>query len=171
MLIIADVGKIEVIDEPTHSFGSVDNLRSYSFEKNLASRSRPTSAHGVLLDGHSLAVFGCDGGATGVNPHSLVSTGGRCYLAIADHVVCFVPKPFEFKWALQTDTAACFGVHYQKDHDALISHGELEISRFSECGKLLWSASGSDIFTEAFFPQCGLRQRDRFQWQALPLQL
>jgi hypothetical protein len=38
----------------------------------------------------------------------------------------------------------------------MVSHGELEISRVSDDGVLLWSSSGADIFTEGFSlkPEC-----------------
>lgn len=150
MQIATDAGQVEVVNEPTYSFGSVDNVRSYPFEKNLASESHPTSIHGVLLNGQPLAVFGGDGGTTGVHSHSLIFTGGFCYLALSDHVICFRLNPFEVKWAIQTDMATCFGVYYQKERNVLISHGEIEISRFTEGGQILWSASGNDIFTEGF---------------------
>jgi hypothetical protein len=48
------------------------------------------------------------------------------------------------------EKATCFGVHYDRDHDALISHGEPSICRFSVEGAIFWSAGGADIFTEGF---------------------
>ena len=64
--------------------------------------------------------------------------------------MCFTvgnPRP---DWTLKTDEATCFGVYYDRDHDALISHGELSICRFSREGGIIWSAGGADIFSEGF---------------------
>jgi hypothetical protein len=150
MQIDTSAGLIEVVDEPTYRFGSADNARHYSFARNLANQSRPASVHGLILDGSSLAVFGRGGGPSGVHEHSLVYVEGLLYLAVGDCVVCVDPKPFSFKWMLQTDSATCFGIHFDERHRALISHGELEISRFSSDGNLMWSVSGADIFTGRF---------------------
>lgn len=149
MRIETDVGEIEVLDEPTYTFGSADNVRSYPFAEALSSESRLFARHGVFLNGEPIAVFG-DAGCTGVHQHSALYLNGQVFLAIGNKVVCFSPKPFEFRWQLQVDSAACFGVHYQTEQNALLSHGELEIARFSEDGRLLWSASGADIFSEGF---------------------
>lgn len=46
--------------------------------------------------------------------------------------------------------ATCFGIYFDEDNSALISHGELKIARLSEVGKILWRQSGADIFSEGF---------------------
>ncbi|HEX6717143.1 MAG TPA: hypothetical protein VF088_08520 [Pyrinomonadaceae bacterium] len=155
MRINTDVGEIEVLNEPTYKFDSVDHVRTYPFAKILSAEAAPLAIHGILLNGEPLAVFG-DWGCTAVHQHSALYLNGQVFLAIGNKVVCFCPKPFELRWQLQVDTATCFGVHYQVEQDALISHGELEIARFSENGRLLWSASGADIFSEGFslLPRC-----------------
>jgi hypothetical protein len=56
----------------------------------------------------------------------------------------------QVRWAVAVDTAACFGVYYSAKRDALLSHGECEITRISRAGEVLWSSSGADIFTEGF---------------------
>jgi hypothetical protein len=150
MLIDSTFGRIELINETAYTFCSTDNVHRYLFAKNLAEEFRPTSIHGVLLNGEPLAVFGDSGGGSGIHEHSAILIHGLLYLAVGSHVVCFRPTPFEYRWALQTDTATCFGVYFDETHNALISHGELEISRFTEEGQLVWSKSGADIFTEAF---------------------
>lgn len=75
---------------------------------------------------------------------------GDLFLAVGRYVACLRPHPFEFKWALRVDGAACCGVHYSARHGAMVSHGETEIVRFTRDGKMLWSASGADISTEGF---------------------
>ncbi|MES2771569.1 MAG: hypothetical protein V4623_06245 [Pseudomonadota bacterium] len=143
-------GSLELINEPSYSFGSADNLRQYVFAKHLDGAYRPISVHGVLLNGKPLAVFGDGGGRSGVHPRSAVLSRAQLFLAVGRHVVCLRPEPFEFRWALQTDDATCFGVYYDETHDALISHGELEIARFTHDGSNVCSSSGADIFSEGF---------------------
>ena len=141
---------IEIVNEPNYSFGSVDNQRQYPAEFLLGNVSQPTSTHGVLLDGSPTAVFGAGGGCSAVHDHSALIKDSRLYLAVGDHLVCLCISPLEIIWATRVDTATCFGIHYDSTHDALISHGELEIARVSDAGKLIWSTSGADIFTESF---------------------
>ncbi len=156
MRIETDLGTVELIDEPMYSFDSSDNARAYRFARNFAINGKATSAHGVLLNSQAIAVFGKNGGCTGVHAHSVVYERGLMYLAVGDSAVCVRLNPFEFKWIAQVDSATCFGIHRHAGHQALISHGELEIARLSKDGDLLWSSSGADIFSEGFslLPHC-----------------
>jgi hypothetical protein len=142
--------EFEVVDEPTYTFGSTDNARLYPFELDISAPYRPTSIHGLLHKGEPVAVFGSSGGASGVHANSLLCTGQSCFLAVGSHVVCFSRSSFHFWWSMPIDQATCFGIHYSQEHNALISHGELDISRFSENGEVIWSSSGQDIFTGHF---------------------
>ncbi|OQX17128.1 MAG: hypothetical protein BWK76_10575 [Desulfobulbaceae bacterium A2] len=156
MHIDCSAGHIELVNEPAYTFGSTDNVHRYGFSRHLDREFVPSSVHGVFLNGEPLAVFGDSGGGTAVHAHSAVVVDELLFLAVGCHVVCLRPVPFEFKWALQTDAATCFGVYFDQAHQALISHGELEITRFTEDGMPVWSSSGADIFTEGFTlgPQC-----------------
>jgi hypothetical protein len=145
-----NVGVVELLNERAYTFDSADNARKYHFARNFAEGSRPYSVHGIVLDGEPLAVFGAGGGPSGVHECSLAYVSNSLYLAVGDSVVCVELKPFLFKWVLKTDEATCFGVHFEERRAALISHGELEIARFSADGNILWRASGADIFTGAF---------------------
>jgi hypothetical protein len=145
-----NVGVVELLNERAYTFDSADNARKYRFARNFAQDSRPSSIHGIVLDGEPLAVFGAGGGASGVHECSLAYVPNSLYLAVGDSVVCVELQPFLFKWVLKTDLATCFGVHFEERKEAFISHGELEIVRFSADGNILWSASGADIFTGGF---------------------
>jgi hypothetical protein len=141
---------IEILDESVYTFGSSDHPRRYPFELDLSGGDRHSSAHGVVIDGRAEAVYGACGGATRPHSNALLEHGNRCYLAVGPFVVCFNAEPFKHHWALEVDQATCFGVHRCEDSGALVSHGELEISRFTESGDILWSAAGADIFSEGF---------------------
>ncbi|MDQ8181875.1 hypothetical protein [Pelagicoccus sp. SDUM812005] len=140
---------IEFIDEPTYTFGSTDNLRSYPIEW-LDGTGQPVSSHGILIEGKPFAVIGAFGGATGVHENSMLQLNGIAYFAVGDQVVSFDLIQKEKKWNQRIDDATCFGIYYSKQHDALISHGELLISRFSPEGRVIWQSAGRDIFTEGF---------------------
>jgi hypothetical protein len=143
------MGTLQFVNEAGHTFGSVDNVRRYPFSK-APSDGYISSTHGVLLNGEPLAVFGNGGGASGIHAHSAVSRDNVVYLAVGSHVVCFEVMPFVLRWEIQADDATCFGIYFCPLKNALLSHGELEIARFSENGEIIWSAGGADIFTEGF---------------------
>ena len=138
--------RIELIDEPTYTFKSADNLRSYDAEVLIGES--PGSAHGVLIDGHPSIVVGADRGATRVHAHSLLRLDDVIYFAVGPYVSRLTPGRKTLDWSVQLDWAACLGVYYSEPHEALISHGELSIARFDREGKILWSGSGADIFSE-----------------------
>ncbi|MCS3746072.1 hypothetical protein FHY18_001633 [Xanthomonas arboricola] len=138
---------IEAVDEPAYAFGSIGQAGSYPFELNLSDKHHPSSVHGVRIDGLPIAVFGACGGATNIHSNSMIAVGGRSYLAIGPFIVCFSTCPFQWHWAMQADQATCFGVYHQPACDALLSHGELAISRFDQSGHLIWSSAGANILT------------------------
>lgn len=146
---VADV-VVELINEPTYSFGSVDNTRTYVTETMLHPESSIWSVHGLIVDGIPVVVVGASGGPTGVHEHSLLRLGHVVYFAVGPNVCRLTLGSRCLDWSLEVDDATCFGVHYSAQHDALISHGELAISRFTPDGKVVWKAEGADIFTEGF---------------------
>lgn len=162
MNIATQFGVVTIVDEPTYSFGSADNVRAYPHSTNLSSPSRPVSVHGILVNEEPLAVFGATGGATGVHAHSAVWLDERLYLAVCDTVICMKLQPFELLWSLRVDGATCFGIHFHPETRALLSHGELEITRFSEQGTILWQSGSYDIFTAPFALKQGFIEAEDF---------
>ena len=144
-------GQITILDEPSYSFGSADNLRAYDNEMRLHNE-RLTSVHGVRVDGRWSAILGAGAGPSTVHQHSAIAVEGRLYLAVGNQMVCLNLATGSSEWSRRVDWATCFGVHWDALHRALISHGELQISRLSLAGDELWSAEGADIFTGGF--QC-----------------
>ncbi|HEM7875119.1 hypothetical protein DF044_09650 [Burkholderia contaminans] len=142
-------GTLGVVNEPTYSFSSMTNTRFYAHEV-LLTEYGPASIHGVTLNGHGQMVIGAGGGCSTVHDHSSVIVDDKLYLAVGDHAVCIsLSSPHELTWAVRVDQATCFGHHWDAGRRALIVHGELEISRLSLDGDLIWQASGADIFTES----------------------
>jgi hypothetical protein len=85
-----DVGTLELIDESCHSSCSTGNVHGYPFASCSTTTgtggSRPSSLHGVLLDGAPLAVLGRGGGQSCVHAHSLLYADGLLYVAVGDGV-------------------------------------------------------------------------------------
>jgi hypothetical protein len=150
LVLTCDLDKIKIVNEPTYTFGSVDNARRYKYEIPLVFDQRPSSIHGVLLNDEPIVVFGGGGGCSTVHEHSGLVLDSKLYLAVGDRIVCFVPFGQCLAWSSKVDSATCFGIYYNPSRHALLSHGELEIARIDETGELLWSSSGADIFSEGF---------------------
>lgn len=150
LVLTCDLDKVKIVDEPTYTFGSVDNARRYRYEIPLVSEERPTSIHGVLLNDEPIVVFGAGGGCSTVHEHSGLVLDSKLYLAVGDRIVCFVPLDQRLAWSSQVDSVTCFGIYYNPCRHALVSHGELEITRIDEAGEILWSSSGADIFFGGF---------------------
>lgn len=143
-------GLLSVVNEPAYSFESQDKVRSYELEV-LLTLDRPTSIHGIALNGSGIIVVGAGGGCSSVHDHSALVVDDKLYLAVGDHVACLsLSIPHRLEWSTQVDMATCFGIHWELSRGALISHGELEISRLSPEGALIWQASGADVFSEGF---------------------
>lgn len=140
--------RVKLVNEPTYSFGSADNPRRYDTEIDLTGGCQASSIHGLIIDDRPTLIIGDSGGASGVHEHSLLFLDSQIYVAVGAHVVCLTLGSEHPDWTLEIDEATCFGLYYAPEHDALISHGELEIARFSRDGKILWSEGGADIFSE-----------------------
>jgi outer membrane protein assembly factor BamB len=141
-------GQVTILDEPTYSFGSASNRRTYDTEVCLDREI--TSVHGVRVNGKWSAILGASGARSFVHQHSAIAVDGRLYLAIGDQVACLSLLTGSREWSRRVDGVICFGVFWDFPHEALISHGELQICRLSLGGDEIWTATGADIFTQGF---------------------
>ncbi|QDT71479.1 hypothetical protein [Lacipirellula limnantheis] len=145
---------VNLLDDPTYTPGSVDNVRRYDREHCLVQEYRPVSQYGLACTQSDGTMHTCillaGGGASRVHEHSAVIVNGSCFVGVGD-MLCSLSLPnLDLKWATKVDTATCFGVYYCPQQDCLLSHGECEIARVSLSGEIQWSASGRDIFSEGF---------------------
>ncbi|WP_313818866.1 hypothetical protein [Cupriavidus sp.] len=150
-------GPLSIVNEPNYSFKSADNARHYAIEIRLADDAYISSAHGVYLNEEAIAVVGASGGCSAVHDNSACVIDDKLYLAVGDSLACLsLSSPDRLLWSVQADMATCFGIYWADKQRALISHGELLISRLSTDGKILWQTSGADIFTEGcrLLPEC-----------------
>lgn len=145
---------LEMFDAPDYTFGSVDNARKYDHEHLFDDAGSAFSKHGLVCskDAREIgsAILGASGGPTSVTEHSLVALEGRCFAAVGMMVACLALPDLSLLWSERGYPATCFGLHLTPDEDALVVHGELEITKFSLSGEKLWSFMGQDIFTGKF---------------------
>lgn len=141
-------GEVTLIDEAAYTLGSADNVRRYP--KEIVAGKVGWSFHGIKLGDELRAVVTGDGAPTEVHAHSAVVWHDQLVVAVGNHCVCLSLPDLGELWSREVDMATCFGVHLSPDGEALISHGELSISRLSREGQVLWDRGGRDIFTGDF---------------------
>src|ERR1700722_16936585 len=134
MLFKAENYDLDLIDEPTYTPGSADNVHSYAREYDFTEAAyHPSSRHGLILREDGVVRQSCillaGGGASGVHEHSIAIVDKTCFLAVGDTLCSLVLPSFELLWHRQVDHVTCFGVYFSANHYCLISHGELEIAR------------------------------------------
>ena len=91
------------------------------------------------------AIIGAKGGSTAIHKTSHIIESDRIVICCSDTVFCLSIPDLYLIWKTKADIATCFEIFtYKKDY---IIHGELEITRLSNDGKILWQKGGNDIFT------------------------
>jgi hypothetical protein len=146
---------VTMIDEPTYSRNSTDNLRSYQKEfSRTEGRHHFSSAHGVRVGNienpeASIILLGIRG-ATSVHSDSIAHNEGVCFAAVGDAVVALRIPGLEIVWWKQVDIATCLAVHWCQPENCLFVWGELAVTRLSPTGEVVWSVRGRDAFTEGF---------------------
>jgi hypothetical protein len=145
---------LTLLDDPTYTVGSADNVQRYEREYCFAKEYRPVSKYGVVCRERGGATHSCillaGSGPSRVHEYSAVVVKGSCFVGVGD-MLCSLSLPtLDLTWATKVDSATCFGVFYSPQHDCLLTHGELEIARVSLGGEIVWRASGKDIFSEGF---------------------
>ncbi len=145
-------GCLELIDEGEfgYVFGSSDNLRRYPQEMNLSTEPRPNISVGVLMDGRPKLVVGTFGGLTRLHEHAAVLVDEQLFVALAGLILCLNIRSLTMDQTIEADPMTCFGVYFEPNRNALISHGELEVARFNLNGTCVWRTSGPDIWTGPF---------------------
>ncbi|MDP9080536.1 MAG: hypothetical protein M3O71_24185 [Bacteroidota bacterium] len=139
---------IEIINDPGYSPQSSDNLRAYEMVHSHDSDQYFSSKHGIIVSRNEKeicsAIILCAGGATGINEKSAIIKNGLIFICCGNSVCSLRLTNLTFNWLIEIDVATCFGI-YEFENDFVI-HGEMEISRITEEGKIVWQFSGRDIF-------------------------
>jgi len=141
---------------PRHTARSTDNAVASDVEVYIGKDDgyRPSSRHRVTIRRAesmvSSRVLLAGGGASGIHMHSAFVHINTCFIAVGPFVCALELPTLRLLWHSRSDAATCFGVYHAPKLASIISHGELEIARLTYSGQVLWSASGKDIFSEAF---------------------
>jgi hypothetical protein len=147
-----DSRRLEMRDEAACAFAGAAPSIQYSRECRFQTAYHASSCHGLICSddaGFNASVILCSGGgASGVHERSLCVLGDQCFVAVGPYVVSLSLPDLEILWSTEVDSATCFGIHATVDGRALISHGELEVSRITMSGEILWRVGGADIFSE-----------------------
>jgi len=140
---------IEVLDEPTYKFGSMDN--NFNYDKvffNDGGEEYPTSKHGIRIYQDDQIINSCiligSGGATGILQKSSFIDKNQLLICCCDTVFCLTLPSLDLKWKTQSDPATCFQIFKQQDD--YIIHGELCVTKLDKDGNKQWEFGGADIF-------------------------
>jgi hypothetical protein len=91
------------------------------------------------------ALIGATGGGTGIHQTSFIVESDRIVICCSDTIFCLSIPDLFLVWKTKADEATCFEIFsYKTDY---IIHGELEITRLSNDGHVIWQRGGADIFT------------------------
>lgn len=147
-------------EDPTYRIGSADNVRGYDSVYDFSEEFTPNTKLGIECieergTKHSCIIL-TSAGATGIHEHTAVLAHAKCFVAVGDRLCALSLPRLKRLWAIQVDSATCFGIHHSYKYNCLISHGEMQIARVDFNGKILWSVGGKDIFTGT------LRVEDKF---------
>jgi hypothetical protein len=140
---------IEVFDESTYTFGSVNNNSTYAKHYfGNGGREFPTSKHGIKIFQDNEEISNCiiigSGGATGVYQNSSLLDNEQLVICCCDTIFCLGIPNLDLKWKTQADQATCFQIFKQKED--YILHGELQVTKLDKDGQIKWTFGGADIF-------------------------
>ena len=141
--------KVEIFTDETYEIGSADNINNYDFEYlEPENKSNSTFVGVKIYENEELnksILIGSEGGNTGINENSKIIEENRILICCADKIFCLSFPELNLLWKTKADEMTCFEI-FKKD-DYYIVHGELEITKLNENGKILWQKGGADIFT------------------------
>jgi hypothetical protein len=141
--------KIEIIDEKGYAVGSTDNKFHYDLEYQHPEDidDVPISTCGIRVYKNRIyktAVVMARGGGTRVEQDSGLIDGQNLLLTCCNKVFCFQLPDLRLNWVIIADMATCFSIYQY--HDSYIVHGETEITRLDQSGKIIWQIGARDIF-------------------------
>ena len=137
---------MELLDESDYHPDSNLNkyLKNYLMESDFK---LPTKIGiKILENGIELnsAIIGAEGGATGLHKTSQIVESNRILICCCDSVFCLEVPNLNLNWKTKVDTTSAFEIF--KIENGFIIHGELEITRIDNDGKIIWQHGGADIF-------------------------
>ena len=145
---------VDIFDDMFYAIGSADNKYKYDNVIDCTGGFCPSNKVGLQCRNDdvvfaSILLLG-GGGSTGLGEHTAAINGDSLFVGCGDSVLSIALPMLRVNWKTICDQVACFEVFYNKTHNCIIVHGELEISRIETNGTKTWSTSGNDIFSGSF---------------------
>ena len=145
-----EIGKyqVELLNESDYNPDSNDNLNKYL--KNYLTESDfklPTKIGVKILENGTeinSAIIGAENGATALHETSQIIESNRILICCCDSVFCLDLPTLNLIWKTKVDLISAFEIF--KIENGYIIHGELEITRIDNYGKIIWQNGGTDIF-------------------------
>ncbi len=141
--------KIDIFHDSTFKENSADNVNQYNFVYLDKSKYEFPTTFGINVYKEGLlfksAVIGASGGGVTIHKNLTLLDGNKLLICCSNIIFCLSIPSLNLLWQTQSDTSNCFEIF--KYQDSYIVHGELEISRVDNDGKILWQQNGSDVFT------------------------
>ncbi len=145
-----EIGKylIELLNDTDYNQDSNDNANKYSKIYLSESDFQLTTKIGVKIFENitefNSAIIGADGGASGLHKTSQIVEPNRILICCSNLVFCLEVPTLNLIWKTKVDKITAFEI--VKIEGGYLIHGELEITRIDDCGKIIWQNSGADIF-------------------------
>ena len=142
---------IEMYIEKMYNPKSADNVTKYDHYYATDDVERfQLSQHGVRIinSGDEIIIQVCvaaSGGGTTIHDTSFVIADDTLSLCCADTVFSLTLPELILRWKTKADDVTAFEIF--RHSDGFIVHGEMEITRLDENGRIVWQFSGPDIFT------------------------
>jgi hypothetical protein len=141
--------RVELVDETSHTSNSTDNLFQYKNEYATQDGYKPANQIGIkIYEGESVisnAIIKSSGGASGIHQTSQILTNERLTICCSESVFSLSIPKLNLEWITKADDATCFQIFKYKED--FIIHGELNVTRLTSKGEIVWQNSGADIFT------------------------
>ncbi len=133
----ANYGPIEFLHDPSHNLDRGSGSVLYV----AVSRDRAEAWHRSLASSQLGTILGQE---------TVFCLNSQLVLAIDPFVVSLNLQDGQINWVCDYGPEHFFGLKLLPDHNSMIVHGELHISEISAEGRIIWQASGKDIFTGPF---------------------
>ncbi|WP_028893094.1 hypothetical protein [Tenacibaculum sp. 47A_GOM-205m] len=147
---IFEIGKyrVEIINESDFNPDSKDNSFDYIKEYLPEPEYNLPTKFGIRIFENGIelnsAIIGAEGGAIELHKTSQIIESNRILICSCDSVFCLDFPTLNLNWKTKVDTATAFEIF--KIENGFIIHGELEITRIDNDGKVIWQNGGADIF-------------------------
>ncbi|MFD0991632.1 hypothetical protein [Tenacibaculum geojense] len=140
--------QVELLNKSDYNPDSNDNLNKYL--KNYLTESDfklPTIIGITILENGTeinSAIIGTEGAVTELHKTSQIIESNRILICCCDSVFCLDLPTLNLNWKTKVDKATAFEIF--KIENGYIIHGEMEITRINNDGKIIWQNGGADIF-------------------------